>query len=218
MFMEHYAVGFAAKKVFPKTSLGAYFLTAEWLDVLWPIFLLLGFEHVRVAPGIIRLMPLDLYDMPYSHSLLAALFWSLAWSGGFFLWRRSLRGAMTIGFCVLSHWFLDALVHRPDLPLGFSDTHFIGFGLWGSPIATLVVEGGLFVYGLRLYLSSTRPLDSIGSYGLWGFVAVLLLVFSGQFLQITPPNVTSVAFAGNGIWILILAGYWVDRHRTPVKL
>lgn len=117
MFIGHFGVAFAAKKVAPVTSLGALILAAQFLDFLWPIFLLLGVEHVEIVPGITKVSPLSFTDYPISHSLLMALVWSTLFGGVYFALRRYSRGAWAVAMAVLSHWILDFIVHRPDLPL-----------------------------------------------------------------------------------------------------
>jgi hypothetical protein len=89
MFIGHFGVAFAAKKVAPQTSLGTLILAAQFLDFLWPLFLLLGIEQVRIAPGITRVSPLDFTDYPISHSLLMATVWAVVFSGVYYAQRRS---------------------------------------------------------------------------------------------------------------------------------
>ena len=135
MFIGHFAVGFAAKKLAPRTSLGSLFFAAQFLDLLWPIFLLAGLEHVRISPGNTRMSPFDFYDYPITHSLLTAGIWSLLVVAAYYALRRRARAAWVMGLGVFSHWILDFLVHRPDLPLwpggprvGFRTLEFVGAG------------------------------------------------------------------------------------------
>ena len=171
MFIGHFGVGFAAKAVAPQVSLGTLFLAAQFIDLLWPTLLLLGVERVRIEPGITTVTPLNFEHYPVSHSLLAVLGWSLL-LGGVYFWRRgALRGAVVVGLAVLSHWLLDLLVHRPDLPLYPGATQFFGLGLWSSLGATLAVELPIFAAGVWLYLRATeagRPGRPLGVVGLGG--------------------------------------------------
>ena len=137
MFIGHIGAAFAAKRFAPKTSLGTLVFATGFLDLIWPIFLLLGLEHVRIAPGITRVTPFDFYDYPISHSLLAVVGWSLAVGLAYFALHRYRAGAWMVGLGVLSHWFLDWIVHRPDLPLWPGGTGHYGLGLWNSVPATL---------------------------------------------------------------------------------
>src|SRR5690349_8380809 len=131
MFIGHFGVALAAKKVTPPTSLGSLFFAAQFLDLLWPVFLLLGWEHVHIAPGITRMTPMDFYDYPLTHSLAMAAVWSLAVGAGYYVIRKNRRRAWVMGLVVASHWMLDVVVHRPDLPL-WPGGPKVGLGLWNS--------------------------------------------------------------------------------------
>ncbi|MCH7767236.1 MAG: hypothetical protein IH916_11820 [Acidobacteria bacterium] len=215
MFIAHYGVALAAKRVAPHTSLGMLFLAAQFIDLLWPVFLLLGFEHVRIDPGNTIITPLDFYDYPITHSLLGVIGWSLALGLFYFAARRYSRGAWVVGAGVLSHWVLDAVVHRPDLPLIPGSKTYIGFGLWNSLAGTVVVELALFGLGLALYLHCTVALDRTGRYGLWSLVALLVALWAANILGPPPPSEKVIAFAGLGLWLFIPWAYWIDRRRQP---
>ena len=129
MFIGHYAVALGAKKAAPRVSLGTLLLASQFIDLLWPIFLLLGLEHVRIAPGNTVFTPLDFYDYPISHSLLAVLGWSVGFGLVYYAVRRSGRNALILGAIVLSHWVLDFISHRPDLPLIPGMETRVGLGL-----------------------------------------------------------------------------------------
>ena len=163
MFLGHYAVALGAKKVVPTISLGTLLLSAQFADLLWPIFLLMGLEHVRIAPGTTVVSPFDFYDYPVTHSLVGALGWSLLFGLIYFIARRYPKGAWILAAGVFSHWVLDMIGHRPDLPLVPGGTIRVGFGLWNSLPGTLVVELGLFLVGITLYVRTTRPLDRTGA-------------------------------------------------------
>jgi hypothetical protein len=211
MFIGHYAVGFAAKKISSGPSLGTYFLAALWLDLIWVIFLIFGWEQARIAPGITEMFPIELFDMPYSHSLLAATCWALLLATLYFLLRRSLKSALAIGICVVSHWFLDVIVHREDMPLTVTGADRLGFGLWNSPFFTFIVEAGLFSAGFILYLRSDdrRPQTKVP---IWIFAGSLLLLFSVQFMRLIPPNMLAAAALVSAQCVLIFLGYRIDRH------
>jgi hypothetical protein len=213
MFIGHYGVGFAGKRFAPRVSLGTLILSAQLLDLLWPIFLLLGLEHVRIDPGNTQATPLDFYDYPITHSLVGALGWAAALGLVYFAIRRYAKGAWIVGACVASHWFLDAVVHRPDLPLVPGGAARIGSGLWNSLPATLAVELATLALGLALYLRATRALDRVGRWALWSLVLVLVGVWLGALLGPPPPSARAVALTGLGGWLFVLWGYWIDRHR-----
>ena len=214
MFIGHAAVAFAAKKAVPKTSLGTLMMAAQFIDLLWPIFLLLGLEHVRIDQGNTAMTPLDFYDYPFSHSLLAVVVWGLVFGGVYFAARRYRTGAIVLGLLVVSHWGLDFLTHRPDLPLAPGSETRVGLGLWDSVAATLIVEGLLFVACVALYVKTTKAIDRIGTYALWGLVAFLVVIYSMNVFGPAPPDTGIIAYAGNASWLFVLWGYWADKHRT----
>jgi membrane-bound metal-dependent hydrolase YbcI (DUF457 family) len=218
MFLGHFGVGFGAKALAPKVSLGSLFLAAQFIDLLWPTLLLLGIERVRIEPGITKVTPLDFVHYPISHSLLAVLCWALLFSVTYLLLRRYPRGALVLGLAVVSHWLLDAIVHRPDLPLYPGGAQLVGLGLWSSLGATLAVEFGILAVGVWLYLRATAATDASGRWGLWGLVAFLLLVYVMNLLGPPPPSVTALAWVGQAQWLLVVWGYWLDRHRRAVTV
>lgn len=213
MFIGHFAVGFAAKRVAPRVSLGTLFLAAQFIDLLWPTFLLLGWERVRIEPGATAVTPLVFEHYPYTHSLLAVLGWAALLGGTHWLARRDRRSALLLAALVVSHWLLDLLVHRPDLPLWPGGTGVAGLQLWSSLPLTLALEVPLFAVGVWLYGRSTRAADAVGRWGLRGLVLFLLVIYAGNVLGSPPPSVAAIAWVGQLQWLLVLWGYWVDRHR-----
>lgn len=217
MFIGHYAVAFASKKAAPETSLGTLFLAAQLADLLWPFFLLIGLEHVRIEPGNTAFTPLDFYDYPFSHSLAGAVVWSVALGLLYYAFRRYKRGAWIVGLCVFSHWILDAIVHRPDLPLIPGSSIYVGFGLWNSVVGSVVVELSIFLVGLVIYLRTTVAQSRTGKYGLWSLIAVLVIIWATNILGPPPPNEKAIAVVGNALWLFVLWAYWINRHRKFVK-
>jgi hypothetical protein len=215
MFLGHYAVALAAKKAAPKTSLGTLFLSAQFLDLLWPIFLLLGIEHVRIDPGNTAFTPLDFYDYPITHSLVTVIGWSLVFGLIYFFRRRDARGAWVLGLGVFSHWLLDFVAHRPDLPIFPGGETYTGLGLWNSVPATILVESTLFIVGLILYIRATAARDRIGRYAFWAFIAISVLIYVGNIFSRQQPPSTVIALAIGGLsqWLIIPWTYWIDRHR-----
>jgi len=213
MFLGHFGVGFGAKAAAPRTSLGTLFLAAQFIDLLWPSMLLAGLETVEIVPGITRVTPLDFTDYPITHSLVAVLVWAALFAGVYFLLKRYPKGAWVCGLAVISHWVLDALTHRPDLPLVPGGAARIGLGLWHSLPATLIVELAIFAVGVGLYLRATRAIDRIGSFALWALVGFLLLIYLGNIFGTPPPSVTALAWVAQAQWLLVIWAYWIDRHR-----
>ncbi|HUU26987.1 MAG TPA: metal-dependent hydrolase [archaeon] len=213
MFIGHYAVGFAGKKLAPKTSLGTLFLAAGLMDFLFTFLLLCGVEHLRIDPGNTAVVPLDLYDFPFSHSLMFALFWSVLFSLLYCQIRKYPRGSLVLGGLVFSHWLLDLVSHRPDLPLFPGSETMLVLGLWNSLAGTAAVELGLFAVGVWLYASSTKAVDRRGKYALWALVVFLLVVQIINYQGDPPPSVGVFAWVGLSAWLIILWAWWIDRHR-----
>lgn len=212
MFIGHFAAGFALKKAAPRVSLGMLFFAAQFVDLLWPTLLLAGVERAEIVAGSAG-PPLRFSHYPYSHSLLMAAAWAVAIGWCFSAFRRDRGGALACGAGVLSHWFLDLLVHHPDLPLLPGGTAHLGFGLWSSLPASLALELTLLGAGVWLYCRATSAVDSIGKWGLWALVAFLLAVHVGNVFGAPPPSITAVAWVGQAQWLLVLWGWWIDRHR-----
>jgi hypothetical protein len=215
MFIGHIAVALGAKKAAPKVSLGTLIMAAQFVDLLWPVFLLTGIEHVRINPGDTAYTPLDFYDYPVSHSLLTGIGWAIVFGLAYYVFRRSVKNAWIVGSLVISHWLLDFIVHRPDLPIAPGLKTYVGLSLWNSIPATIVVEGALFVVGIVLYLRSTAALDRTGKYSFWSFIIFLVFIAVGNIMGGPPPNVTALAIVAMAVWLLVLWGYWIERHRRP---
>jgi len=214
MFIGHFAVGFAAKKFAPRTSLATLLAAPLFLDLLWPVFLLLGWEHVRIVPGITRYNPLDLYDFPWSHSLLMSLVWATAFGLIYYRASRYRPGALAIWFGVVSHWILDWVTHRPDMPLYPGGGPRLGLGLWNHVVATMTVEIAMLAIGAWMYASVTRARDTIGRSAFIAYVLVLLLLFIGDRFSATPPTVSEIIWSGLIAEAVLLAWpWWFDRHR-----
>ena len=215
MFIGHYALAFGSKRLAPAVSLGALFLACQWADLLWPTLVMAGVERFAIRPGSTAATPLDFQYYPYSHSLLALLLWGTVLA---LIYRAvrgsSLRGAIVLGALVVSHWVLDVIVHRPDLPLAPAGSLRLGLGLWNSIPATLAVELGLYALGVWVYWRTTEARDRIGSVGFWALVTFLAVVEVANLLGPPPPSAGAVAASAQALWLLVAWGYWVDRHRT----
>jgi hypothetical protein len=155
---------------------------------------------------------LEFYDYPWSHSLLALLAWGALVGGAYRLARGSRLAAWLLAALVVSHWFLDVLMHRPDVPV-FPRGPYVGLGLWNSIPATLAIEGALYLAGLALYLWTTRAADRIGTVILWLLSILLLVLWLVALLGPPPPSERILAISGVFGWLFIAWGYWIDRHR-----
>jgi len=213
MFIGHFGIGFGAKSLTPKVSLGTLLLAAQFLDVLWPTFLLFDVERVRISPGATRVTPLIFEHFPISHSLVAAVGWAVLVGVIYFYLRRDRSGSIVVGLLITSHWFLDVIVHQPDLPLFPGSKVVVGLNAWSSLPLTLAIEVPLFILGVWLYMRTTTASDATGKWGLWGLIAFLLAIYAGNLLGAPPPSATAIAWVGELQWLLILWGYWIDNHR-----
>ena len=217
MFIGHFGIALAAKKVTPPISLGTLILAAQFMDFLWALLLLLGLEHARIAPRVTRVSPIDFYDYPISHGLLMAAVWAVILAGIYYTLRRSLRSALVIGVAVLSHWILDFIVHGADLPLLPAGQTRVGLGLWNSWPATVVVEVLFFGGGLLIYLRCTRARDKAGCLGFWALMFFLFFGWVSTLFMGPPPNVPSLAWGGLAMWLTALWSWWADRHRAASR-
>jgi hypothetical protein len=213
MFVGHFGVAFAAKRVAPRTSLATLIAASAFIDLVWPVLLLAGAERVRIDPAGKPFLRFEFESYPFSHSALLVLGWAVAF-GAVYLWRTGYRtGALVTGALVASHWLLDFSTHVPDLAL-WPGGPKVGLGLWRSTPATLVIELALFFAGLAVYLSATRARTAAGRWGLAGFVALLLVTYGSSLLAGAPPSVTAVGVASLiGSAITLAWAAWVDRGR-----
>ena len=216
MFTGHYSVSFASKSAERCIPLWLLFIAVQFIDVLWSIFVLLGIEKVRIVPGITASNALDLYYMPYTHSLLGVLCWSaLAYVVCQLI--PSLRGKRTgliLAAGVFSHWILDLIVHRPDLAL-YDSVGKMGFGLWNYRAAAFVLEMAvLFGGAAMLYRTAAHRGRLIG------FVIFLaaLQVF-GTFFFPPPASDHAAAMTALVSYIVIaLMAWWAARGEPEQTL
>ena len=218
MFLGHFGVGFGAKAAAPQVSLGSLFLAAQFIDLLWPTLLMLGVERVRIITTPVQGPPLEFVHYPISHSLLTVLVWAGLFGGIYFALRRSRRGAWVLGALVVSHWLLDLIVHYPDLPLYPGSSAHLGFALWSYPMTEIMLELGIFAGGVFLYLRSTCARDAVGKWALWALIAFFVFIHIANTFGAPPPSVGALAWVGQAQWLLVIWGYWVDRHRQPLAM
>ena len=216
MFIGHFAVGFASKKVAPRASLGWLMMAPLLADLLWPVFLLLGLEQVRIVKSADPFTQLDFIRYPWSHSLLMLIVWGALFAALYFWRTRDAIAAWVIGAGVVSHWVLDFATHQPDLPLYAGGGPKVGLGLWHSPVTTEIVEAMMFAVGLAIYLRATRARNLAGSLGLWSFVLLLLAFYAASILGPPPRNEHALAITANIGWLLALWIFWFDANREPI--
>src|SRR5262245_61148869 len=212
--LGHFAVRVEANRAAPRASLGTLMMAPLLPDLLWPIFLLVGLERVRIDPGNTAFTPLDFVSYPYTHSLLATLIWAGLFAALYRARSGYDRGAILIAVGVVSHWVLDAVSHRPDLPLVPGGALRLGLGLWNSVTATLMVEIAMFATGVWLYVGTARARNRRGRLALAGVVLVLGGIYVGNLAGPPPPSETALALVALGAWLFVPWFYWIDRNRV----
>jgi membrane-bound metal-dependent hydrolase YbcI (DUF457 family) len=213
MFVGHLAVALSAKKLDGRLPLSAATAASFGIDLLWPLLVLAGIEVVKVDPGNTAFTGLSFESYPWSHSLLMTLVWSaIAGIVAFFLLKSKRRG-LIVSALVVSHWVLDLITHRPDLPL-WPGGEKVGLGLWNSIPGTMLLEGGMFVFAIVIYLRATESKDKIGTWALWGLILLTGGIWASQPWAAPPPGAMAVAVVGLAMWILPFWAGWIERHRT----
>jgi len=215
MFVGHYSAALAVKAAKPEIPLWHLFIAVQFVDYLWAIFLLMGIEHVQITDGFMAASNLDLYHMPYTHSLLATFFWGIMAFVvyGIVVSRGSRSAAALVALAVMSHWLLDLLVHTQDLEL-YPGGDKYGFGLWNSLVGSQVLELGLLFAGIVVYALRTRSYTRMSRFGPWLLFVVLLLV---QVVNLLPqeklPSVQDLSITALVVFsVLAMFAQWVDRQ------
>ncbi|WP_336986580.1 hypothetical protein [Altererythrobacter aquiaggeris] len=211
MFIGHWAPALAAAAVSPRApKLGTLFIAAQLVDWGFAVFALLGIEKMRIVPGITVMNPMDLYHMPFTHSLLGTLGWAAAFAALIFAFSRDKQAALVGGAVVISHWVLDLLVHRPDLTLAGGGPK-LGFGLWNYPAIEIPLELAITFGALFWYHKRTRgPVGPVLVLGAVLFLFQMISWFGPQPTVIGP----ALFIAGMAAFALItLIAMWVGRTR-----
>lgn len=216
MFLGHFGIALAAKRAAPKASLGTLVLGAQLADLLWPIFLLLGWEQVRIDPGNSRVTPMDFVSYPWSHSLVMQIAWGALLAIVYFAIRRDARSALVASACVPTHWVLDWITHRPDMPIVPGGARY-GLGMWNSIPLTLAAEFALFGIGALIYLRATKSRDRTGAIALWALLLFLGIVYLASTFGSPPPNEHAVAYMTLAMWLLVPWAAWADHQRVPIS-
>ncbi len=222
MFIGHYAAGLALKSVEKKASLGMLFIAVQFVDFLFFILVPLGVEKFRLVENYTAINHFDLYFYPYTHGLLACVIWAVLIYG---LWRYMPffktvghgRLALVMGLAVLSHWFVDLIVHTPDLPLLGDSSPKVGLGLWNNFMGTILLEITLLIGGLLLYLRATKAVSAMGKYAMIIFIVVMIGLYMMVVTAPFDPNITVVTASVTSIAvfsILTAVAFWLDRYRA----
>jgi hypothetical protein len=217
LFLGHFGVAFAAKKASPKTSLGTLVFAAQFADLLWPLLLLAGIEKVTIVPGLMPASPFDFASYPISHSLVAQLGWGALLSLIYFAIKRDGKSALLVGALIPTHWILDFIAHRPDMPVYPGGAKF-GLGMWQSIPLTISVEYILFAAGITLYLGATRSKDATGKWAFWSLVSLLGVLYPASMFGPPPPSVQALALSALAIWLTVPWAAWADGHRQSAEV
>lgn len=214
MFIGHFAVGFAAKRVVPQVSLAALLVAALFADILWPILVLAGVERVDIVPGATAFTPLRFVSYPWSHSLLLLVVWGVVVGAAYRGIVGGRRSFVVLAALVISHWVLDWITHAPDMPL-YPGGPQVGLSLWNSVPGTMVVESLMLAVGVWIYLRATRATDALGRWAVASLVGTMALIYAGDSLSdAPPPSVTAICVVGLLAAVLFpVWAWWADAHR-----
>jgi membrane-bound metal-dependent hydrolase YbcI (DUF457 family) len=218
MFVGHFAVGLTAKRIAPAISLGTLVLAAMLADLLWCLFMIAGIEHVQFGSAMGAGNYFQASDIAWSHSLLMDAVWGALLAAAYFLRRRSPRGAAILFAAVLSHWVLDWIAHRPDMPLAPGVPTYFGLGLWASIPATLLLEGGFWLAAVVFYARAFPPKGRAGIFAYWTVVALLTLAWYGNISGPPPRDPRATPYVSLTLFSLAVAwAYWMDRLRSKAS-
>lgn len=213
MFIGHFAIGLLGKRKDPLPSLAMLFIAVQFLDLIWPVFVLLGIETLSIDPGNTKMTPLNFEYYPYSHSLLMAMVWSAVFGGIYFLFTKNKKGSWLLAGLVMSHWILDLITHRPDLPLSPFTEQKLGLGLWNLPVVAIPFEVLLFVTGIYVYLKNS---GSIRKTSFWILSGFLLLIYFLNIFGPPAPDPMAVAWSAMLMWIIIIWAWWIEKPKKVI--
>ncbi len=209
MFIGHFALGLVASRVEKRLPLGTAFIASQLPDALWPVFLLAGAEAVVIAPGDTAMTPLRFESYPWSHSLLMVAVWGALFTFVYAAAGRARAAAILLAPLAISHWVLDFITHRPDMPLFPWGDLRLGLGMWNSVPLTVAVEGLLFA-GAVMYYAKGRAM----SKSFWALISTLVLVYVGNIFGPPPPSTTAII--GSMVAIVPLIWWWGNKAGVPV--
>lgn len=210
MFIGHFAAGIAVKSLRPQIKLGTALLAVMFLDLLWPVFLLLKVEHVSILSVKNGFSALNFFDYPLSHSLIMTIGWSFVFAVVYYLISSDKKSAVFLFFAVVSHWFLDLVVHTPDLPVDLGNYTKFGFGLWNSVVLTILLETTLFVAAILMYVNMKNKANFSVEMKFWFLIVMMYLVYLMNAFGPPPADIIMLAWGAQLQWIFIFLAYWID--------
>lgn len=215
MFIGHWAPAFLVATHPKAPKLGTLFVAGQLVDLAFFSFVLLDVEHMRLRPGISVMNPLDLYDMPYTHSFAATAIWAFVFGLIVYVWQRSHMAGVLGGIIVLSHWFLDLAVHVPDLTL-WGQPPKLGLGLWNFPAIAMPLEAFLTFGAAYLYMRKTKPVARTAGVAAISLIIALIIIQSVNWLgpppSGDPAQSAPLVLVTYGVMILLAA--WVASTRA----
>ncbi|MDG1418635.1 MAG: hypothetical protein P8J78_05850 [Maricaulis sp.] len=205
MFIGHYAPAFVGKTIAKTVPLWVLFAAVQLVDIGWGVFIATGVEHVRIIDGFTASNDFDLYDMPWTHSLLMAAIWAIVAGYVWSLIARSDKrtGGLVVGAAVFSHWLIDLLVHVPDLALFPGSEIKLGFGIWNNAPLAIGLELAFILIGMTLYVTSTTPKSTLGK--VWPFVGggLLIALYGVGMTVAPPPDMVAVGASSIGMYLIM---------------
>lgn len=208
MFIGHYALGLGSRKISNFPSLAILFVAVQFLDLIWPIFVLLGIETFSIEVGNTKLTPLNFEFYPYSHSLFMAIIWGLVFGIIYYAFTKNKQTPILLGALVISHWVLDFITHGQDLQLSPFSDYRVGLGLWNHPVFAIIIEVGLFMLGTYFYYITTRPKRKIA---FWSLILFFMTVHLMNILGPPPPSIEVVAWSANLMWLFVIWAWWIEK-------
>jgi membrane-bound metal-dependent hydrolase YbcI (DUF457 family) len=216
MFIGHYGLALASKKS-RTIQLGTAILAAQFLDLLWPVFTLLGWEKFSIEPGNTKITPINFESYPYTHSMLGSIVMALLFAAVYYVIKKDSRNAAIYALLVFSHWVLDYITHRPDLPLTYTSTEKVGLGLWNYPAPAIFTECLIYVTGIFLFLKNTKALNKKGNILSWILISLLAIFYVMNLISPPPPSTDAVSYSALLLWLFVFIGYWIDKNRTSAR-
>jgi membrane-bound metal-dependent hydrolase YbcI (DUF457 family) len=213
MFIGHYAIAYATRKRNYLPSLAILFIAVQLLDLIWPVLVLLGIETFKIEEGNTELTPLNFTSYPYSHSLLMSFVWGVLLAIVYFAFTRNKRSSMLLVPLVVSHWVLDYITHKPDLPLSPFGNTKVGLGLWNNPVAEIILETSMFFMAVLLYFRRIKPKRLIAY---WSLAVVFLIIYFANIFGPPPPSINAVAWSANLMWLFIIWAWWIEREKSKI--
>src|SRR4051812_365085 len=210
MFVGHLALALAAKRQAPAVNLGWYMAGVTGLDLVWPIFVVAGIEHVTILQGATAFTPLVFDFYPWSHSLAMACVWGvvLAVLGR---WRTAVPIGGLLAALVVSHWVLDFITHAPDMPLWPGPSPKFGLALWNSIPGTLIVEGAMWIAGIALYLRVPARRTRGATIAFWSLVVVCTVMWASGPWGPLPESEKALGWFAMIGWLIVPWAALADR-------